>query len=207
MSSNTPWKEPSADERLSAAVEQGRELMVFLETLGGETDRGVALVVGGYIEEELKLLLSINFVPDKKLQKRLFEGGSAPLGTLSSRIDAVYALGLIPSQAYRDLHRIRDIRNKFAHSHVPLAFSEPAIQDQCSTLTRTHLTVRGFGSDPRTAFIHAAFDILAMLGAARFRATPKTPPEAVLEAKREEYRQQAQQILDGNWGDAGGPRH
>lgn len=46
---------------------------------------------------------------------------------------------------------------------------------------------RGYGSEPRAAFIHAAFDILAMLG----------PPEAVADAKREEYRQQGQRILDG----------
>lgn len=59
-------------------------------------------------------------------------GKMMPIGTFSSRITLAYAIGLITSEEAKDLHRMREIRNRFAHRLNGLSFATQAIRDSCS---------------------------------------------------------------------------
>jgi mannitol operon repressor len=83
--------------------------------LTGESDRGCALVAGEAFNELLASMLARLFVESKASGALLNGGGNAPLGTLSARIRACFALGLVSKDEYDDLDLVRRIRNSAAH--------------------------------------------------------------------------------------------
>lgn len=88
----------------------------FLSEFQRETDRGAALVGAALLDQQLLDLLQSHLL-DKRESKELLLGGTAPLGTFSSRIKAAYCLGLISELEHKELQLVRKIRNEFAH-HV-----------------------------------------------------------------------------------------
>jgi len=87
----------------------------LLATLEHLDERGLVLTLAAFAEECLGALLSA-FMLRNKAAEKLLEGFNAPLGTLSARIQASFALGLITDEQYGDLERLRRTRNEFAHS-------------------------------------------------------------------------------------------
>jgi len=85
-------------------------------------DRGLVLSLAAFAEDALGSLLREFMIPSEATNQ-LLDGFNAPLGTLSSRIKACLALGLITKDQYSDLERLRKIRNEFAHHwrHIDLA--------------------------------------------------------------------------------------
>jgi DNA-binding MltR family transcriptional regulator len=63
----------------------------------------------------------------------LFEN-QAPLATFSARVTMLYALGIIGQKTRADLDCIKDIRNVFAHSRLPLDFDTPEVREAVFTL-------------------------------------------------------------------------
>ena len=57
------------------------------------------------------------------------------LGTFSRKIDLGYALGLYDAQRHKELHIIRNIRNAFAHTMIPIAFDTPELVRERTKLT------------------------------------------------------------------------
>jgi DNA-binding MltR family transcriptional regulator len=58
-----------------------------------------------------------------------------PLGSFSAKIDMSYCLGFISNGDHAELHRVRRIRNEFAHSlDTSLSFSSQPISDHISQL-------------------------------------------------------------------------
>lgn len=104
----------------------------FLQMLRQESERGQVLISTGFIEEQLKDVL-LAFMIDNPQCGELVEGGSAPLGTFSARIEACYALGLISEDEHNDLTLIRRIRNEFAH-HIETSFDTPSVVSRCAQL-------------------------------------------------------------------------
>src|SRR6185437_3502798 len=109
-----------------------KEFLPYLDLLRKESPRGQVLISAGYIEEQLKQVL-LAFMRDDADCINLLEGGNAPLGTLSSRIAACYALGLINENERHDLTLIRKIRNDFAHD-MHTTFDTPSVVDRCKEL-------------------------------------------------------------------------
>lgn len=109
-----------------------KEFWPFLHYLNNESDRGMVLIGTGFIEELLKQVL-LAYLLDNKVAVELVKGGSAPLGTLSARINAAYVLGLVSEVEYDDLCTIRRIRNEFAHN-IHSSFADQSIVDRCSNL-------------------------------------------------------------------------
>ena len=105
----------------------------FRKTLNSETDRGCALMAAAFIDEKLGELLKAHLVDDSKIIKRMFDF-NGPFGTFSSRIDSVYALGLLPGNVHKDIHLLRKIRNDFAHVSKPITFEEEPISSRCREL-------------------------------------------------------------------------
>jgi hypothetical protein len=107
-----------------------RDLAALTKSLSGETDRGMALVLASYCETLL----------DKILLKSFIQDGPVNINELMDRqsfymkINLAHIIGKISIEEYNDLHTIRCIRNKFAHSFEVLNFSNPEIEKLCMEL-------------------------------------------------------------------------
>jgi mannitol operon repressor len=109
------------------------DLAHFFSELQRETDRGLPLVAAALLDEKLLEALQ-SFLCIGKSAERLLIEPNAPLGTLSSRIEACFSLGLIDEFEYQEISLIRKIRNVFAHSKHGLSFSNEKIMGLCASL-------------------------------------------------------------------------
>ncbi|WP_300074982.1 MltR family transcriptional regulator [uncultured Ruegeria sp.] len=119
---------------ISEAHPHLRDFMDYLSHFNEESTRGGVLVTCGFLEQQLKDIL-LAFMVGNAATQSLFEGGSAPLGTFSSRIHACHALGLVTEDEYHDLNIIRKIRNEFAH-RLNVSFEDRSIQNRCKNLRK-----------------------------------------------------------------------
>lgn len=69
----------------------------------------------------------------KKINKKLLEY-PGPLSTPAARTDIAYNLGWIGPETYRHLVTMRRVRNKFAHAHAPITFSDTEVLGLCREL-------------------------------------------------------------------------
>jgi mannitol operon repressor len=101
--------------------------------LNTATGRGLVMVSCSYIDELLLTILK-SFMIDGESSAQLLEGFSAPLSTLSTRVAAAHALGLINDREYREITTLRRVRNRFAHK-VNVSFDDQDIHNLTSHLT------------------------------------------------------------------------
>ena len=113
-----------------------RAFAATLHELTNETDRGVALVVSSCLDKILGDSLSA-FLLENNSAQALLAGFNAPLGTLSTKIAACHALGLISDAEWRDCQILRRVRNAFAHE-ITVTFESDSVRDLCGNL---HLPV------------------------------------------------------------------
>lgn len=92
-----------------------------------ETERGKVLVAASLIEEMLEEILRA-FMAESKATENLFDGGFAPVGSLSAKAALARSLCLISASEFSDIGLVRRIRNAFAHS-VLCSFGDPKIRD------------------------------------------------------------------------------
>lgn len=119
-------------EEITAKWPYMKELFDFLPALYGESDRGMALIATSLLDELLGKAISA-FLVDCKATQKLLVGFNAPLGSLSSRIAAASALGLISEDEADEAHRLRRVRNAFAHG-VHVSFGDATIANICRQL-------------------------------------------------------------------------
>jgi len=115
-------------------LDDSKELAQFVAELSRETDRGLALVGAALIDEKLRDTLESFFCEGTSASK-LLDGGYAPIGTFSARIQLCYSLGLIDEQEYREISLVRKVRNEFAHSKHGISFQTERIRGFCATFT------------------------------------------------------------------------
>ncbi len=107
-----------------------------------ESDRGCVLVAGAMLDDSLRALFKSFSVDDKSLAKELFDRPEATLSSFSSRIHLARALALITHQLYRDLHRVRLVRNMAAHFDrkgkraVGFSFADSDVAGKCRASPR-----------------------------------------------------------------------
>ncbi|MCU0118580.1 hypothetical protein N8H74_09975 [Pseudomonas sp. B2M1-30] len=125
------------DEMLSVldpeVARRAQEILDFRRSITEETARGSVLMAAAFLDDRLKGLLKAKLVNNNTIVTPVFDFNGA-LGTFSSRINFSYLLGLLPVNARTDLHNIRNIRNIFAHSALPLQFEDTAIKKLCDKL-------------------------------------------------------------------------
>jgi mannitol operon repressor len=132
-----------------------QDFSAFLVEFQSETDRGAALVGAAMIDDRLEETLRA-FMVSNKAADSLLDGGTAPLGTFSSRIDAAFGLGLIDAHEQRECHIIRRVRNEFAHRKHGVTFAYEKIRVLCATLQSDLPGGRAtFNGKPRHVFINA----------------------------------------------------
>jgi DNA-binding MltR family transcriptional regulator len=106
----------------------------FLKLVGTQNDYGMVLSLATFIEDTLGRVL-LAYFRDCKATKELVSGFNAPLGTLSSRIKAGYAFGLLTKEQFEDMEILRNIRNKFAHNWQGIDLGNPDIMSLIGKLS------------------------------------------------------------------------
>lgn len=102
--------------------------------LSGADQRGLVLSLSAFAEDSLGELLQA-FMRDHPATTDLVHGFNAPLGTLSSRIKASAALGLITANQHKDLEILRRIRNRFSHTWKDISLDDEGIRSQIESLS------------------------------------------------------------------------
>lgn len=148
------------DEELKKKYPHLEKFWPYTEVIDKESARGKVLVSTGFLEEQLKQIL-LAFMLESQQAEDLVEGGNAPLGTLSSRISACFALGLINQHEHDDLHLIRKIRNDFAHD-IHTTFETESVVNRCRELHYSAKDVPGEKNPirPEGKFHSAAVDLI-----------------------------------------------
>lgn len=138
-----------------------KDFFQFLPELNKESDRGRALISCSYIDDLLCQTLRAFFIEGKQADQ-LIEGFNAPLGNLSTRIAASYALGLISEREFKECEVLRRVRNRFAHE-IHTSFDDQSVRDMCSNLTFSAKSYEDVLVDARFAFTSAAVALISNL--------------------------------------------
>ena len=102
----------------------------FLKEFQGESDRAAAILGAAFLDEQLRFLLE-TFLIDDSESKNLLDSA---LRGIAVRAKAAFSLGFLSPLEYRDIGRIINIRNRFAHLLHGLTFKDPEITAQCDAL-------------------------------------------------------------------------
>lgn len=141
---------------------RSEQMLALTIELKKESDRAVAVLAAGYLDHLLgDLIASKMAIKPDKVEELLYRKGHGPLGSFSARIDMTYCLGFLNENEYKDLHRIRDIRNDFAHKLIGLSFKTQNIADRCRALKGAQ--VGGQPSSARECFRKAAIRLMVDL--------------------------------------------
>ncbi len=132
MASKGRKKETLYDlSRLPVTKEVEGAILVDLIT---ESDRSAAINGCAIVDSALVKAISSRFVEDDDFFESLFYSQTAPLQSFSSRIKIGYAIGLYGPQFRNTLNIIRNVRNAFAHTAVPLDFRHHLVINECKDL-------------------------------------------------------------------------
>lgn len=110
------------------------------------SDRALILVSTAVLDEALRRTLQ-SFMIDTAVSRDLL-ASSAPLGTMSSRIQISEALGLITPQESKCLHMIRVVRNEYAHE-IGAAINLNSIADRVENLRNAANALANDGEIPK----------------------------------------------------------
>jgi DNA-binding MltR family transcriptional regulator len=108
-------------------------LLALYRTADEGTDLECALMCGAYIENATGQLLEKVMI-DHTRSDYLLNDDNGILSSSGARSSLCFCLGLIDKETYDNARRIAYIRNKFAHSHVPIGFDHKSIVDECNAL-------------------------------------------------------------------------
>ncbi len=158
----------------------------IVEELEQQTDRGAAIIGAAFVESLLRQALESRLRLRTALEKRTARGLFATMGPLSSfsaKIDLGVLLGLYPEAVQGDLHRLREVRNQFAHEHEPRDFRFPKISEICAKFWLPHnlfIIATGEGpqacpADARGRYILTVKLLVSLLR--RAVLTPHPPPD------------------------------
>jgi DNA-binding MltR family transcriptional regulator len=148
-----------------------REGNTFGDELEQESDRGAALVGLAFLDMMLKRLFEAKMLEGTIAKKLLNYPG--PLSTAAARSDVAYGLGWIGAKTYRDLVTLRNIRNRFAHTHDPIKFTDSAVEALCAKLELGKTMFSGPILTPRKQFMGGAGNIAMRLEF--YRRTARMP--------------------------------
>lgn len=121
------------------------------QALRGESDLGIVLITTSYFDATLERILKAFLVDDGK-SRDLLKGPNKPFSGLSNRINTCRALALITRDEARKLHRIRDVRNAFAH-RVSTTFQDPDVAKAMAGMEMRAMTADYGPGEDREVFL------------------------------------------------------
>jgi hypothetical protein len=92
-----------------------------------DSDRHAAIASAAAVEHALRGAISRHLYHDADTKAVFEDYPNAPLSSFSSRITMARALGVVTDDDERDLGIIKKVRNQFAHTMMPISFSQPDI--------------------------------------------------------------------------------
>lgn len=98
------------------------------------SDRALAITAGAFLDDRLESRIRSRMISDKTVVEGMFKK-SGPLSSFHSRIELGYLLSLYSDEIRRDLHRVRKIRNDFAHFANPISFEVGHLRDLALAIT------------------------------------------------------------------------
>ena len=104
--------------------------------MNSASDLVVALVATSYLDAALAQLLEHHFIDPAS--SNLLLGIDGPLESFGARSRAARVLGLISAPVFGDLQKAGKIRNRFAHHHTALDFSDQQVKDWCDAFSLNH---------------------------------------------------------------------
>lgn len=134
----------------------------FQSLVQKQDDRGLALSLSAFAEDTLGRLL-LTYLKEGKQSKDLVEGFNAPLGTLSTRIKAAYAIGLLSREQYEDLEIARKIRNAFAHDWEGVTLDRQDIKAMIGQLNAYTFDEKPLAGEARARLLGSITNILVEL--------------------------------------------
>lgn len=120
----------SADVSMDAVME-----------LNTETPRAAAVVGAAITDSILSETLLGYFPREGRTRDELLNSSGGRLGDYDTKAKLAYALGIISTQAFRDIVTIGQIRNKFAHRLDIKSFDHEKIVSLCRDLKLIETTV------------------------------------------------------------------
>lgn len=134
----------------------------FLESLAGMDDRRAVIMAMGFLDDALAAALTAFFVVDTAKRCPQF------LTSYAHRCKAAYAVGLVGPWILRDLERLGEIRNMFAHRWQTQRFSLSQVQARCRALETGTFLADGKDLGPRDLCLQTvAFLAQVLIGMAR----------------------------------------
>jgi DNA-binding MltR family transcriptional regulator len=118
-------------QKIFAVEALSAESKALHEAMNNEPDFPCVLIAASFLDQCLASLLERFFI-ESPVSTELLRG---TLGTFSSRAKLCCALGLIPESLMKNLLKVGEIRNKFAHSYLSLSFEDPGITDLCKSVS------------------------------------------------------------------------
>lgn len=97
-----------------------------------ENDRTAAIVIGSFLDDFLLLALKSRLVDSPELDNYFKPEGAC--GSMGARCRLGLLLGLYTKQFYKDIRRMGDIRNLFAHNIDVSSFEDSVIKSKCDGL-------------------------------------------------------------------------
>jgi hypothetical protein len=136
-----PQVQDSSPDPIATEDEVFGGINLLARSLDDLDDRGLVLSLSAFAEDALGSLLKAYLIPSEA-STQLLEGFNAPLGTLSARIKAAYAMGLITKNQFSDLERLRKIRNDFAHTWKPTSLAQPRLAALAQAMSYSRIDSR-----------------------------------------------------------------
>lgn len=102
---------------------------VHVQRLRDESDRGVIVLLGSYVEEALELSLrdALGHASEHELDETFF-GPQGLVGTFSAKANLAHALGLISTPARELIDVLRHLRNLAAHVQQSITFETSSVR-------------------------------------------------------------------------------
>lgn len=97
--------------------------------------RSAAILAASFLEDRLQKAILARLVHDKVVIGEMFKG-YGPLATFRAKIDLAFLMSIIAAPMRQHLHRIREIRNRFAHRLDVHDFEAIEIKDVSRKLPR-----------------------------------------------------------------------
>lgn len=110
-----------------------RQSKIVHNVVNNESDIACVLILTSYLDQCVASLLN-NFLINKSNTVDKLLNPNGILGTFRARSELIYSLGLIPKSLFENLITIGQIRNRFAHSHLEVDFSNKNIIDLINSL-------------------------------------------------------------------------
>jgi DNA-binding MltR family transcriptional regulator len=100
----------------------------------GQSDQACALICASFLEKALGALLLSHFIDHAESTRLLDPEQHGAIAGFHARTSVAYCLGLIDTEEFKNLTLVRQVRDRFAHTHQAIDFRDREIAGLCSGL-------------------------------------------------------------------------